>query len=289
MNCKLKQIKVNREWIKENIIRREWQRFIYTSSVNKFAGLIREDKFDPSCTITVGINEEGKYILIDGQHRLEAIKKEDVEYEIVFKIYSGLDDKQMYDKFKMENNGRVFRLVDDLKGEIEFKRYDWLNAFLDDSNFPIEVTLRGGINSVKLGDILNVIYNGLRSSIIRTNLTRNKLPLFLEDLDAEKFSWMKDFCTIYKKCFGNPHRENWMYKNAMMFTFFRIWMKNKDDFKEEEFVKRWRPIERSSPIRQEATAGVFDTGILESMTRKIYRTINKGYSKNMMEEFWEED
>jgi len=288
MDCKYKKIKVNKDWIKKNIIKRGWQRFVYPSRVNKFAGYIRDGKFHTSL-ITVAVNPEGKYILIDGQHKLEAIKKENIDFDMDFRIYEGLNEEEMYEKYQIENDVKGFRLVDDIKGYTELKKYDWLNAFLDDSNFPIEVTLRGGINSVKIGDILNVIYNGLRSSIVRANLTRNKLPLFLDDLDAEKFSLMKDFCTLYKKCFGNPHRDNWMYKNAVMFTFFRIWMKNKEDFKEEEFVKRWRPIERSSPIRQEATAGVFDTGILEIMTRKIYKTINKGCSKNMMQEFWIED
>ncbi len=287
MNCKYKRIKVNKNWIEKKIVKRTWNRFIYPSRVNRFAGYIRDGKFRCSL-ITVGINDEGKYILIDGQHKLEAIKKENVEFEMDFRIYEGLSEEDMYKEYRMINDVKGFRLVDDLKGEIELKRYDWLNAFLD-SPFPIEVTIRGGINSVKIGDILNIIYNGLRTSITRSNLTRNRLPLFLEDLDSEKFSLMKDFCSLYKRCFGNPHRDNWMYKNAVMFTFFRIWIRSKEDFKEDEFIKRWRPVERNSSIRQEATAGVFDTGILESMTMKIYRIINRGYSKNMMQEFWIEE
>ena len=278
---------MNKNWIEKKIVKRTWNRFIYPSRVNRFAGYIRDGKFRCSL-ITVGINDEGKYILIDGQHKLEAIKKENVEFEMDFRIYEGLSEEDMYKEYRMINDVKGFRLVDDLKGEIELKRYDWLNAFLD-SPFPIEVTIRGGINSVKIGDILNIIYNGLRTSITRSNLTRNRLPLFLEDLDSEKFSLMKDFCSLYKRCFGNPHRDNWMYKNAVMFTFFRIWIRSKEDFKEDEFIKRWRPVERNSSIRQEATAGVFDTGILESMTMKIYRIINRGYSKNMMQEFWIEE
>lgn len=287
MICKHKNIRVNKKWINENVVKEEWGRFVYPARVNKFAAYIRDGKFQSS-EIIVAINDNGKYVLIDGQHRLEAIKKENVEFEMEFKIYSELSNEEMYERYKIKNEVKGFRLVDDIKGYIAFRKYDWLNAFLE-SNFPLEVTLRGGINSVKVGDILNILYNGLRMSIIRANLTRNKLPLFLEDLDAEKFSLMKDFFSLYKRCFGNPHRENWMYKNAVVFTFFRIWFKNKDSFKEDEFIRRWRPVERSSPIRQEATAGVFDTGILESMTRKIYKVINKGYSKNKMQRFWIEE
>ena len=289
MNCKYKTIKVNKNWIQKNIIQKGWQRFVYPSSVNKFAGDIRNGEFDSS-QITVAIDKEGKYILIDGQHRLEAIKKEDIEIEMEFRVYEDLEEEQMYKIYYRENTGRVFRLVDDLKGYIELGKYEWLNAFVEGGgNFPIEVTIRGGINSIKVGDIINVLYNGLRESIVRANLTRTKLPLFLEDLDSEKFGLMKDFCFLYKKCFGNPHRDNWMYKNAIMFTFLRIWIKNQKNFKDEEFVKRWRPVERNSSVRQEATAGVFDTMILESMTRKIYKIINKGCSKNLMEEFWKEN
>ena len=79
---------------------------------------------------------------------------------------------------------------------------------------------------MKIGDILNVINNGLAPAIKRRNLSRNTLKLFLDGLDAGKYRIMKDFCSFYLKCFGSPHRDNWMYKNAVMFTIMRIWIKN---------------------------------------------------------------
>jgi hypothetical protein len=281
-----KKIKVNSSWIKDNIIKKDWQRSIYPATVNKFARDIKEGKFISSLITIAKDKNNGKYILIDGQHRLEAIKKENAEFEMDFCVYEDLLDEEMYNEYYIKNNGRVFRLVDDLKGYLALKRYDWLDAFFN-KNFPIEVTLHGGINSVKIGDILNVLNNGLFSEITRKNLSRNTLPMFLETLDAEKFGLMKDFCSLYLKSFGSPHRDNWMYKNAIMFTLMRIWIKNKDNFKEDEFIKRFRPIERAVTIRQDATAGVFDTGILEQVTRKMYKIINKGYSKKLMEQFWE--
>jgi len=286
MNRTYKKIKINKKWIEENIIKRDWQRSVYPARVNRFAGYIREDKFKTSLITVAKNNPDGKYILLDGQHKLEAIKKEDAEFEMDFCIYEDLDEEQEIEIYRMLNEVKPFRLVDDIK--VEIGRHDWLDAFFEKS-FPIEVTLHGGINAVKIGDILNVLRNGLTMQIIRRTLSRNNLPLFLEDLDAEKYGLMKDFCKLYLKCFGSPHRDNWLYKNVIMFSLMRIWLKNKDNFKEDEFIKRFRPIEKAISIRQDATAGVFDTGILEQVTRKMYKIINKGHSKNLFKEFWKEE
>ena len=188
-----------------------------------------------------------------------------------------------------KNDVKGFRLADDLNGYIHLNKYEWLNAFLENKYFPMEITIRGGINSLKIGDLLNILSNGLYLSIKRKNLSRNTLKLFLEDLDSEKYNTMKEFCSFYMKCFDSPHKGNWVYKNSIMFTIMRIWIKNKDKFKEEEMIKIFRNIERSSATRQEATAGVFDTSILEQMTRRMYHIINKGRSVNKFKEFWIEN
>jgi hypothetical protein len=286
MNRTYKKIRINKKWIEENIIKRDWQRSVYPARVNRFAGYIRTGNFKTSLITVVKSNPDGKYILLDGQHKLEAIKKEDGDFEMDVCIYSDLDEQEEIEIYKMLNEVKPFRLVDDIK--VEIGRNDWLDAFFD-KQFPIEVTLHGGLNAVKVGDILNILNNGLSPTITRRNLTRNNLSFFLEDLDAEKFGIMKDFCKLYLRCFGSPHRDNWLYKNAIVFTLMRIWIKNKDNFEEDEFIKRFRPIEKAISIKMDATAGVFDTGILEQVTRKMYKIINKGHSKNLFKEFWKEE
>ena len=60
--------------------------------------------------------------------------------------------------------------------------------------------------------------------------------------------------------------------------------KNKENFDDETFIKCFREIEDKQYIKQDAIAT--DVATLESMTRKIYRVINKGRSVNKFEYFW---
>jgi len=73
----------------------------------------------------------------------------------------------------------------------------------------------------------------------------------------------------------------------VMFTLMKIWVKNREDFEEEEMIKRFIPVEKSGSVRQDSFIG--NVAIQESLTRKIYKVINKGYSTNKFKEFWNEN
>ncbi len=280
-----KKIKINSDWINDNIIKRDWQRSLYPSRVNKFASYIRDKQFECSLITVAEDKDTGELVLLDGQHKLEAIKKEDIEIEMDFCIYKNLDEEKEIFIYRMLNEVKQFRVVDDIRTYLG--RHDWLDAFFD-SSFPIEVSLHGGINSIKIGDILIVLYSGIRDSPKRSSLSRNKLPLFLKELDATRFREMKDFCILYKKCFGNPQSDNWVYRNSIMTIIMKIWYSNKDIFSEEEFIKRFKPIEKKDGIRQLSTVGGFDQTSYELLINKIYQASNKGYSKNKFIKFWKE-
>jgi len=286
MKKSYKEIKVNRKWIKKNLVWKDWNRTIYSSKVNKLAGKIKTGKFIPEVPIITVGNQGNGFNIIDGQHTIRAIEKEDAEFKIDFRIFSDITEDEMISMYEAINDVKPFRLVDDIKMYVG--RHYWLDAFFDKS-FPIAITLHGGINALKLGDVFIVLYGGLRTNKFRTSFTRLKLPLFLEDLDEEKFSLMKEFCALYLKCFSFPHRDNWLYKNTIMTTLMKIWYKNKEDFTEEEFIKRFRPIERVSSIRQISSASGFDKTAFEIVLPQLYKEINKGYSKSKMKKYWEED
>ena len=119
----------------------------------------------------------------------------------------------------------------------------------------------------------------------RNNLTRKKLPGFIASLDSEKYSLMKDFLTMYKNAFGEPARESWVYRNLVIFTLMRIWIKNRDKFDESTFIKVFRDVESEPSVRQDSI--VTSILMIETMTRKIYRIINKNRSINFFEKFWD--
>lgn len=283
MKKRYRTILIDKLWIEKNIKKPGWQRDLYRSNVNKFINHIKNKSFNQSL-ITVS-DRDGKLFLLDGQHKLEAIKETDTSFKMDICIYENLEEKEEIDIYIMLNDVKQQRLIDDIR--LYIGRTPWLDAFLEEDKFPINVNLGISSNSIRIDRFLNIFKNGLIESINRKNLSRKTLPDFLKNLDAEKYSLMKDFCNIYKKCFGDPSTDNWMYtRNTVMFTIMKIWLKNKDNLDDETIIKCFKQIYDKQYIMQEASS--VDAAMLESMTIKMYRVINKGRSVNKFEKFWDD-
>jgi len=279
---KYKTIKIDKEWI-STVKKPGWQRDLYRSRVNAFINHIKNETFYPS-TITVN-RVDDEITLIDGQHKIEAIDETGIGQQMDLKIYENLTDEQAKAIYIIENDVKGHRIIDDVK--LYVGSHDWLDAVLDESMFPINVNVGITSNSIRIDRMLNILSNGLFTTITRRNLSRKRLREFMEEFDADKFRNLKDFCILYKKCFGDPSKDNWVYtRNTVMFTLMRIWMKNKDNFNEETIIHCFKEIENRASVRQDAVS--VDVATLEIMTRKIYRIINKGRSVNKFEYFWED-
>lgn len=278
-----KTIKVNKEWI-ENLKKPGWQRNIYPSRVNKFVKDIRDGTFERT-TLIISKRDDGDLVLLDGGHKCEAIIKTDTKFLMDVFIYEGLTEEQEKRQYQVHNDIKHPRIIDDI--HFYLGDHDWLDAFLDTNNFPIEVTERGGIDSIRIDRFLNILKNGMMQGSYRQNLSRKNLPIFLETLDSEVYATMKEFCSLYKKCFGDPYRENWLYRNTIMYNLMKVWMANKDEFTEEDIIKRFKPIENNGSIKMDSM-GV-DIVTLQSLIHKIYALINKGRPVNKFKEFWIED
>lgn len=279
-----KTITVDKAWIEKNIVKPGWQRNLYRSNVNKFINHIKNETFKQSL-ITVS-SRDGSLVLLDGQHKLEAIKETEILFRMDLCIYEDLTEIEEIEIYIMLNDVKQQRLIDDIK--LYVGRHDWLDAFLDETHFPINVNLGITSNSIRIDKFLNILYNGFMEVITRNNLSRKKLPIFLKTLDSEKYALMKDFCILYKKCFGDPSSDNWLYtRNTVFFTLMRIWLKNKDNLDDETIIKCFKQIPDKQYIKQDTVS--VDVATLESMTRKMYRVINKGRSVNKFERFWDED
>ncbi len=285
MKHTFKKQKINFEWIEENVVKPGWQKNLYTSNVNKFVNHIRNETLIQSL-ITLSRKEDGTLILLDGQHKLEAIKKTNTEFVMDLCIYEDLNEEQEKQIYRALNDVKNQRLIDDIK--LYLGHHEWLDAFLENQNFPIEVTYSGGVNSIRIDRFLNILKNGLLDGFYRRNLSRKNISLFLEELDAERYSIMKDFCSFYKNCFGEPHKENWMYsRNTIMFTIMRIWRINKDKFSEKELIKCFKPISEDMNVKMNSI-GV-DIALLQSLAFRIYSIINRKRTVNKFKQFWEED
>jgi len=285
MKVNFKTAEIDKSWIKENIRKTGWQRNMYPARVNNFINHIKNGTFRRSLVTVAKDDRNGKFILLDGQHKLEAIKKTNTKIKMDLKICEGLTNEEMMEEYQCLNDVKIHRLIDDIK--LHIGRNEVLDSFLDEKIFPINVSLNGGINSMRIDKFLNVYKNGTKLAMTRSNLSRKNLIDFLSNLTTDDFVLMKDFCSFYKTCFNDPFKDNWLYKNMVMFTIMKFWVQNKDEFSGNEMIKAFKSIAKSGTIEMESR-GV-DIATQDNLSRKIYRVINKGRSKNIFRKYWEED
>ncbi len=258
----IKDVLINKDWIETNKSP-GWQRNIYPSRVDKFTNYIKDGTFMDTLITLVKVKGKEKMILLDGQHRLLAIGKSGKSFKMDLKILKDLtDDLKLY-----LNKGKV------------------LDKFLE-KEFPITVTLEGGVNAMRLDILVKVAFHSDMNVISRQGISRNNLKKVLEKIDLEKYKEMKEFFSFYKKCFGEPHAKNWLYKHILLVTLVKVWKANRLYYDEEEMVEYFRKIEGNALIRQDSY-GV-DSPTLERITKKIYQVINKGRKGKKFLIFWEE-
>lgn len=277
------KIIVNAGWIKSNTEKPGWQRNLYPSRVNHFINHIKDGTFK-STLITVAKKGE-TLIVLDGQHKLEAISRSEISKEMDFCIHHGLSDEDMIELYRVLNNVKQPRLIDDIK--IHVGDTKWLDIYMEEA-FPINISFNGGVNSMRIDSFLNIIHNGYKKELSRKNLTRKSIDSFIKTLDETTYLTMADFCHFYKNCFGEPSRDNWLYKNVIMFTIFKIWRANKHDFNQEKMIKAFQPVETSDMVRRESSSS-YDLNGMEMLTRKIYNVVNHKRSVNKFVIFWEEE
>ena len=288
MKTTYKTIKINSAWIKENTNPIDWQRKIYKSRLNTFINHIKNGTFREHSLIVLwkDANNE-KYKVLDGQHKLLAIMETETSQLLDIRFDEDIDEKEAMAEYDSMADVKHHRMIDVIKKYVYGEKNKWLIAFLDEKTFPINVSLNGGVNSMRIDSLLNVMSNGFRTSISRANLSKKKLPLFIASLDEEIYSKTKEFCDMYKECFGDPSTESWVYKNIVMFTVMRIWLANKDFMNRQEMIESFKRIESRANIRQNSL--VTSAGYLEIMTKDIYKAINYERSVNKFIIFWDEN
>ena len=279
----MKNVLINKDWIKKNKAL-SWQRNIYASSVNKFGSYINNGTFISSL-ITLAKRKGNKELsLLDGQHRVLAIEKSGKPFRMDLRIYEDLNEKEMKELYFIIGKGKSHRITDDLKVYVEDHLF--LNKFLE-KEFPITVSLKGGVNAMRLDILIKVAFHSDIRAITRQGITKNNLKGVLEKIDLEKYNEMKEFFSLYKKCFGEPNKENWLYKHILLVTMVKVWKANRIFYSEKDMVSAFRKVEGSAIIRQESY-GV-DSPTLRRLTKKVYSIINEGRKGNKFLMFWEED
>ncbi len=287
MSTTYETVMIDSKWV-DKFLSPGWQRFLYNSNINYFVNQLRNNTFKDNQIITVKKSKKkDEFIVIDGQHRIEAIRVSGISAIVDLRIVDGLEEKELLEEYVVANTGKAPRLIDDIKLQAEGYKNKWILRFLNEQEFPINISLKGGVNSIRIDNFLNVVNNGFINSITRRNLSRKRLSAFLENISEEKYNLVVEFCEFFTRCYGEPFKDNWVYRNIVMATIMRFWLANKDSFEKEEMITIFKRIEGNKNISRDSLS--VDRSIIEMMTRRIYRLINKKRTINKFVPFWDEE
>lgn len=227
-----------------------YRRQISATHVSKIHGSLLAEKNPVGILIVNQINNEMR--LIDGNHRIEAIKRffnykdsnKKIKIECVLKVYKGLsedEEKQIYsDEAKRKNESYEDRL-NIYKDSITF--WKLMNDPLN--KFPSQVTIYPAKNSIKFRTIINALNTTKQSGENGYNanyLNKEEIIQFALTLQYEDYKFMHDFVGMFVQIFGKVGTENIFSRPQYFLPLFDIYCKNIKCVKDSNFYERFSKV-----------------------------------------------
>ena len=234
----------------------ENRRQIGQSHVSKIHGCMLRGK-NPLGVIVVN-ERNNKWRLIDGNHRIEAVKKfygyrkqnREVRIECIVRIYKGLsndEERELYsDEARRRNESHDDRLTL-YRDTITFykltqeKRYE----------FPCNVSISNQKNSLRFRiilDALATVKSEMRNGYVPSYPNKEEIIGFARELTYDDFIIVKRFVHLFQKVFGNVGKGNPFTRRQGFVPLFDIFYKNLMNTKDDEVIKRFQLVLGKSDV-----------------------------------------
>lgn len=226
--------------------------------------------------------DRSRYKLIDGSHRMEAIKKwimEDVDasVEVIFHIYRGLSEEDERFIYEQWNRGKSASWAD----RIYVNQEDYPILAMMKKDFPAPVVLYGlkkGAKGFRFLTLLSAYKS--RFAVGTTGVNTNDILNFAKSVGAPDHEYLKQYAVDFTEAFGDPTKLNVWNKFAPSLTLMKIYACNLDiqTLRRDEIVARWRgKVANDSMLRE--LAAVSGTGTILQLAENIVAAMNKGFPK----------
>ena len=267
-----------------NFVIMENRRLISDGQVRKIHGALLEKKNPVGILIINRIN--GKDRLIDGNHRIEAVKRffeykksyATVKIECTLKVYENLtpeEEKQVYlDEAKRRNESHEDRL-NMSKDDITF--WKLLNDKLD--KFPCEVTIYKTVNGLRFKVILKAIKTSKRgpdAAFDAQSLNKDEVVPFAKSLEYEDYVAFKNFMDLFIKTFGQVAKTNLYAKSQYFIPLWDIYIQNIQYKDDKTFNERFARVISRADIMSYANLATRD-GIAR-IRELMLNYMNKNYA-----------
>jgi len=211
------------------------RRMIRKFHVSKINGVLLSGK-NPVGVLTVN-NRFGKYRIIDGNHRVEAIKNfysykkanEDIKIECVLKVFEGLSDDEERNIYTNEATRRNESYEDRLN---IYKNTIRMWKLLADpiNTFPCNISIYSQKKSLRFRVILDALYiNNISTDggFSPGSLRMDDLVPFALERKFIDYQNMREFINFFIEVFGEIETDNVFVKNHVFIPLFDIYMRNR--------------------------------------------------------------
>ena len=222
----------------------------------------------------------GKFRILDGNHRREALKEFFDKYpnrkvEVIIHYYEGLTDEEEKEKYTKWNLGTK-QSVNDM-----VKQY-WVDIEIIgmmEESFPCTVSHRWGTATIEFKTLV-ASYLTRDTEAIAENCSADAFIDKVKDLSAEDYRVLKAFMTDYVSVFGQPDKDSTFYKQVIFWNMFRIWYDNKSRFTMPVMLARWKKQLVGDATVKEYTKLGGGTTNLQLVHGVILARLNAGASVN---------
>lgn len=211
------------------------RRMIRKAHVSKINGVLLSGK-NPVGVLTVN-NRFGKYRIIDGNHRVEAIKNfysykkanEDIKIECVLKVFEGLSDDEERKIYTNEATRRNESYEDRLN---IYKNTIRMWKLLADpiNTFPCNISIYSQKKSLRFRVILDALYiNNISTDggFSPGSLRMDDLVPFALERKFIDYQNMREFINFFIEVFGEIETDNVFVKKHVFIPLFDIYMRNR--------------------------------------------------------------
>lgn len=262
------------------------RRLISELQVRKIHGVILNGKNPIGILI---VNKRGDRMrLIDGNHRIEAVKRYysykksylNTKIECVLKVFENLTDdeeRQVYSDEARRRNESFEDRLNMYKDTIQF----WKNIQDPSNQFPCKISIYKQKESIRfrlLLDSLITTKDSSPGSYSPQSLRKDDIVKFALNIDWDDFLLVKTFVTFFKKVFGEITLNNVYMRNQMYLPLFDIWVKNRYKVNEETLVRRFQRVINKPDIIQFVSTNCREINIKIRVTMIDY--MNWGASIN---------
>lgn len=205
--------------------RYEFSRPLHLSHLKKIRLSLKEDNYLIGNVIIVN-EKDNKFYIINGGHRIEAIKQElndgIKEIKSAILIYKNLSDGEVKEKM------RVMGLVDkvqDLDSLLEVYKED-IFIFKKFHQLPVKIGIKRSKHNFKFRDIIYLLQVKDFSKMNYGRRTEDSLD-FILNCHEQEFEYLLEFLKYFKEIFGAYSKENLMWKSVFIIAFSSVYGRNK--------------------------------------------------------------